>query len=74
MIIAADKLSLGAFDHPWPVLLKTVKATADQERMSNPQSRGHWGHRTMNAVSVGGGLDPGTQETLMDNLANPNKV
>ena len=66
MRIAADKLSLGAFDNPWPVFFKTVKAMTDQEEMSNPQSRGHWGHRTMNAVSYG--LDPGTQETLMDNL------
>ena len=68
MRIAADKLSLGAFDNPWPVFLKTAKAMTDQERMSNPQSRGHWGHRTMNAMSVGCGLDPGMQETLMDNL------
>ena len=64
----ADKLSLGAFNHPWSILLKTVKAMTEQERMSNPQSRGHWGHMTMNTMSLGHGFDPGTQKTLMDNL------
>ena len=66
----ADKLSLGAFKHPWLILLKTVKAMTDQERMCNRQSRGHWGHMTTNTMSLGHGFDPGTQETLMDNLVN----
>ena len=64
MRIAADKLSLGAFDNPWPVFFKTVKAMTDQEKMSNPQSRRPWGHMTMNAACVAYGLDAGTQRDI----------
>ena len=55
---------LAVLKHPWSILLKTVKATTDQERMSNPQSRRHWRHMTMNAACVDYGLDAGTQRDI----------